>query len=720
MTTNRFKGYAPLTTLALVSLVVQIPFLNRGISFYDEGSILAIADGLRHGEALYRDRVTLLPPLTYELMRVLFDLFGPSLLVGRILQAIVFTLCTLLVHAILRDFVAPRWAVFGALAFLPVKALAFPFWTVVNYSQIAMLFWLAAVLALLRFLPAHRLRWLAAAGCGVGLTLITKQNLGVFLGVTLAAVVAVDALRDGEQFVRRLITRAAVMLGGALPPLALVVLVYARRGTLVDLIDRVVVGLLYVRQLPIVSVPWIYGSGDFGSVVLTYFPAAMFHLAFEHHFPVLMAPVFLLLGFAVKAVYFAPLLALAAGFVLLWRGLRARRSRAEWSALVLIVVFAATAYASMLYRADWTHLMNVLPPLLILCVVMLERCAAHVRWGIRAAIGAGALWLAFGIMATAAVFVAYQVPVDTPRGRLFVPFFEADSTRRLLAYLDDQPREARIVFLRSEPLFYFLSGRRIPILFDLVMPALLSPGDDARISGELAAVDQVIYNPKVLNSLPNPITEYAPETARTLSSNFHLTQVISPTALALKPWRAPAPSDVTVVDLWDNFGDLRLEWRSAPQLAPQPADPPHRAERISWMMYRVVASIVYERDVWSCFAVSHTVRSGEAIATTPMLDPLTWAPTPGDPGFKPETTGAAFEIAIGEPSTAGETVYTGERALGTPPEPIRVPLDAFAGRQVEIRFCAAAAPGSRPGPVYAPAGWAEPRIVRAAHDDAPR
>lgn len=717
MTTMRSKGYAPLASLAVISLAVQIPFLNRGISFYDEGSILAIADGLRHGEALYRDRVTLLPPLTYELMRVLFDLFGPSLLIGRILQAIVFTLCTLLVYAILRDLVAPRWAVFGALAFLPVKAMAFPFWTVVNYSQIAMLFCLAAVLALLRFLPAHRLGWLAAAGCGVGLTLITKQNLGAFLGATLAGVVALDALRDGRQFVRRLITRAAVMLGGTLPPLALVGLVYAVRGTLGDLVDRVVVGLLYVRQLPIVPVPWAFGSRDLGSIILTYFPAPVFHLSFEHRIAILWAPVFLGIGHAVKLVYFAPVLALAAGLFSIWRGFRARRPRAEWTGLVLIVAFAATAYASMLYRADWIHLMNVFPPLLVVCVVMLARWTANIPWRERTAVGIWALWLAAGAALTVAVFVAYAVPVDTARGRLLVPTFEADETRRVLTYLEAQPQGERIVFLRSEPLFYFLSDRRIPILFDLVMPALLSPGDDERISSELTAVDQVIYNPKIFNSLPNPITEYAPHTAWTVSTNFHLTQVISPTALVLKPWQAPVPADVTVVDLWDTFSDLRLEWRSDAQLAPQPADLPHRAERTSWMVYRVVASIAREPNVWSCFAVSHMVGSGEAIATTPMLDPLTWAPTPGDPGFKPETTGAAFEIAIGQPSTAGETIYTGERALGTPPEPIRVPLDAFAGRQVEIRFCAAAAPDSRPGPVYAPAGWAEPRIVRAAHNE---
>ena len=164
--------------LALVAILVQIPFLERGISFYDEGSILAIADGLRSGETLYHDRVTTIAPLTFELMGALFGLFGPSFLVGRLLLALVFALCAVLVHQILREFVSARWALCGALSFLVLKWVAFPYWTEVNYAQLAMLFVLASVWMLLRFLPAHSLAWLAAAGFCVGLTLVTKQNIG--------------------------------------------------------------------------------------------------------------------------------------------------------------------------------------------------------------------------------------------------------------------------------------------------------------------------------------------------------------------------------------------------------------------------------------------------------------------------------------------------------------------------------------------------------------
>ncbi len=148
--------------LAVLSTALQVPFLRRGISFYDEGSILAIADALHRGELLYRDRATPTAPLTYELMGVLFDLFGPHLLVGRILQAVVFVLCVLAVYAILRHFMGVRAACLGALALLPLKTLAFPFWTVVNYSQVAMLFWLATTAALLQYLRL----WPLALGDG--------------------------------------------------------------------------------------------------------------------------------------------------------------------------------------------------------------------------------------------------------------------------------------------------------------------------------------------------------------------------------------------------------------------------------------------------------------------------------------------------------------------------------------------------------------------------
>ena len=150
------------------TLVVQIPLLNRGFSPLDEGSLLAIARSLSEGEVLYRDRYTFIGPLGYEWMRLLMDAFGSSLLVGRIFQALVFTLTALVVYRILREFCSVGWSSLGAIACLPLKLLAFPLWTVPNYSQLAMLTSLVAVCAGLRFFATQGGAWLAACGVAIG------------------------------------------------------------------------------------------------------------------------------------------------------------------------------------------------------------------------------------------------------------------------------------------------------------------------------------------------------------------------------------------------------------------------------------------------------------------------------------------------------------------------------------------------------------------------
>ena len=79
---------AALVALGLLSVGLQLPFLARGISRLDEGSILTIAQALGEGSVLYRDHATFVGPVIYELMALLLE-HGGGLLVGRLLQALV-------------------------------------------------------------------------------------------------------------------------------------------------------------------------------------------------------------------------------------------------------------------------------------------------------------------------------------------------------------------------------------------------------------------------------------------------------------------------------------------------------------------------------------------------------------------------------------------------------------------------------------------------------
>ncbi|MCZ6785367.1 MAG: glycosyltransferase family 39 protein [Proteobacteria bacterium] len=675
--------------LAAFCFLVQIPFLRRGISPLDEGSMLAIADALYQGEALYRDRVTQLGPVSYELLAALFHLFGPSVLVGRIVQALVLCGSVVLVYVMLRDLLGWRWALGGAALVLAVKTLGFPYWTLYNYAPIGLLFCLAAAAAVMRFLPEHRLGWLALGGIGIGVAFVTKQNLGALLGFATAITVFADWLRDGDRAIPALTGRAAVLAAGTLGPILVVIGAYGAGGTLGDLVEWTVVGLMHMGQPYQIPFPgltaWWSQPESIGEIAFTYFPAPLLLLSWQGGLDMSSRAVVLLLEIFVKATYFLPLFLVAGGVVSLWRGDGSSLPRAAWSQQLLLILAGAACYGSVLARGrtDWVHLMTVQPALVLLCVAVVGQWARSVRWRSALSLWVGGIWLAAGLAIGAAIFAVYRVPVESPRGDLLASPTTARNSNRLLRYLDTRPPDERILILRAQPIHYFLSGRRIPGRFDLLMPGVIGPPEnDALIAESLSDVDRVIYDPKPFPTIPVPITEYAPLTSETLASRFQIDEIVSEKAFVLK--RADTgPPETVAVDIWRDFDRFSKS---------------RRAQRDSWMVYRILAADLESGGEPVCVTVPHAVAPGDWIATTPItLPPPFWGG-----GNAPA---ARFRVDLRD-GTRAETLYEASVTVDPPGERLRIPLSSVAGRQVEIDFCISA--------LHAPvrAGWARPRIVR--------
>jgi arylsulfatase A-like enzyme len=363
---------------------------------------------------------------------------------------------------------------------------------------------------------------------------------------------------------------------------------------------------------------------------------------------------------------------------------------------VLIATFAATAYWSIAYRADFTHLLSVAPPLLILCVAILHRLLSGSRLGIGCSLLAAGAWLVAGLLATLCVFAAWDTPVDTPRGRLVVTEREARSATQLLRYLDAQPRGERILIAPMDPLYYFLSDRLIPSRFDLLFPAYFRPGDDERLARSLSDVDQVVYNPTVIPTVPSPLTAFAPNTAAELVNRFRIVELLDPKAYVMRP-REGTRADEIVADIWRDFAPI----------------PSRRGEeedrRTSWMMYRVITTTVAPEEPSACFRVAHEAEPGQSISVLPMLHPAAWKP-PWPNAF---ASGAHFEIRVSGPSPAPRVVFSEEREA-EPPSEVLIALAPFAGRRIEIEFCASRTDRQSGWPFRVRAGWGEPRIVRRA------
>ena len=100
------------------------------------------------------------------------------------------------------------------IAFMAIKSHAFPFWTLINYSQLAMLLTLWVIVSLQRFFETERTLPLLLAGMGIGLTVITKQNQAGFLALASSLAILTHAWMTRCGWAG-LIRRGAIGVGGS-------------------------------------------------------------------------------------------------------------------------------------------------------------------------------------------------------------------------------------------------------------------------------------------------------------------------------------------------------------------------------------------------------------------------------------------------------------------------------------------------------------------------
>lgn len=695
---------APGVSAALfaAACIFQFFFLERGVSLDGEGSIFAIGESLSRGETLYRDRVTTAAPLVYELVAALFRIFEPHILVGRVVVVFAFASATVLVHRILLRFASPAAAAAGALALWPIKPLGFPLWNVLDAAQIALLFQLAAVWASIRWFHERTRTWLALAGLLVGLTLVAKWECGVH--ITLAATVATsfDWIIHRPRHAPELIRTLAILFAASAVPVAAMAMFYAAHGAGGEFIWRAALSPFAAPGVYPVSLPglcaWSQHADDLVEV-FAYFPAILIDLArmgrVDFHDPSQLVS----WEMAIKAAYYVPFVAMV-GVCLMAIARRAACSQARRSAAVMVAVCAVIAYLATA-RADWIHLMrNYVVIVLPLLVAVASWSDGDVRWRRALACLAWLGWMAFGVAATYAIGTVYTDPVHSLRGRILDAPHRAGELIRVLDYLAEESPESRVLFAPHIPLYYFLTGRSIPVPNDLILPGMVGGDeDDRRLADDTAAVDLVVYDPRVSHAVPARLYSFAPRTAAVLASRFAAEAEISNAAIALRKLGTPSPQ--VVVDLWSAPESGATEpLREAPAWAGDRATSAPAVMRDHWMVYRVVSLRLAERGGEQCFARRHCVAAGEALAALPITHPVGWGPS----------SGVSVQFAIrARAGSEVATLFSDGRISGDAPGEIRVPLAAHAGHCVDLEFCATAL---EDGLALGVAGWAEPRIVR--------
>jgi hypothetical protein len=202
--------------------------LRSGAGEYGGGYILV------HGSMPFRDYFATSPPLNQFKSGILLSIFGENLIVSRTAGLVERSLIALLLYLWLLRLCRPAYAALAAFATLVISTADFTD-PVASYNHDSIFFALIsgylASFVLNRNRSIRSIVWIGlAAGVAAGLSLLTKQTIG--LGATVAVPVVVAAIVWRLQTFRRAITWLLAFAGGAAIPVGALLVWLARLGAL--------------------------------------------------------------------------------------------------------------------------------------------------------------------------------------------------------------------------------------------------------------------------------------------------------------------------------------------------------------------------------------------------------------------------------------------------------------------------------------------------------
>lgn len=334
-------------------------FSRLGWFMQDEGVLYYHYHRVYQGQVPYRDFFTGYPPMMYYLHAALFWMFGVSIPAVRLVMAALHSATAVMLYLTTRRFAPPTLAVIPAVLFLTLQPgdiavmvfhnSPYPSWYAVFFSVFG--FW-----TVLRWVESQRTGsrnlWLLATGALGGLTLLSKQNAGIFFLWGISGFLCSHPEpplrhREAEPLLPRMLRSAYLLLIplatlllvknflGPVPVLLFVlpVFVLAASGMVSRFSARATVILLIrlawvAAGTAVVTLPWlVYGSMQMG---LAAFLRGMF-----------------MVGADVDRTLYVPLpqpeaasIALMALLAFWWVSPASRR---RWIALAMLGVIAALA-----------------------------------------------------------------------------------------------------------------------------------------------------------------------------------------------------------------------------------------------------------------------------------------------------------------------------------------------------------------------------------------
>ncbi len=653
----------------------------------EEGIALHAAQRMNAGEHLYRDIAHFTGPFPFELLAVLFRIFGESIWAGRIALALMSGASCAATFALARGAKAGWFAHAAAAcaAFSPI--LLFPLLSLYFYTTISLHLTVLATFATWRGTESKG--WAVAAGVLIAFVALTKQNLGITLAPALLFGVGL-----GSAPSERLRNASALILGGVVVAV-LTLATYGLRGDLGVLIHSLVIMPLSLGDSFTSGFPNLWPPGDLSPAIQPNVRYYIPHLYNILHGTSGKVPASLIA--LTQLLYALPFLALAATLARRFRG---SLPAALWIHGIAVLVMIGNLFP----RTDWGHLVFVIP----CAATQLLMTLGGLRLPGRRFIAAGvliALTLGSGMTVRALYGLAEEIDFG-PRVPLFAvsEAVKNDGLPRAIALIRKHTEPGEPIFVpRSEPLVYFATDTRNPTPYSGVIPGFHEEQERAIIDG----LEDVRFI--VMSEIDQPLFLYYSDELPAVQHYFERHFQVREEYLGGKSsWilvyeRGPdrGPTAIDLIDerasarAWtlDDDGSELESTRSLPKLGtihnrrPLPVDLGSRGGGVDFEI-RVPEAAHFQSDVGLARVREHSGMHRHPPATRLEV----WV-----------REAAQFERIASFPVLQ-------RQGKGRRWTPVEVDLSSFAGREITLRLALAS---NRPLQKNRLTWWGSPRIVQA-------
>jgi hypothetical protein len=518
-----------LLVVACVSLYWVSRFYDRGMSVIDEGFVAALSMRIVNGEIPYKDFFTLLIPGVFLLHAGLYELFGPTLWIGRCVLLVVSTGIPVLVYLIARHRLHALPSALAAGLSLIWGPHALEHINHANYNWLASFCGLTALWLTNRWVRAYQNNHgcphhssLFCIGLALGLSIFFKQTIGGYAFIAIALFVLFYA-RGGDRW------RAWALMGS---------------------------GALLVHVPVLAWIGWHGALPDMWRHILL-IPLSDFSKGGAHPYPSMWPiwPGFPAVNLDVSTTFLA-LMPWCYAAVALWWFIDLFRARAttdidqqgERAQEALILLYSGFAFLGNFPRADYGHLLYNMSAGYVVLMVLASRLYAMLN-------RAAGVKVALGTMVLLAVFLArplveqgIRTPLWTlgirdtawphPRSGIKISAHDAQVFSLVVGEIERIKKTgARIFVLPSAPLLSFLADVPNPTRYDVLMRGNYEPGTMQELQALLGqgVVEWVVWRHSRMDNLV--LADYEPEFAAFLRLNYHSEQRID--AYEFLKMRAP-------------------------------------------------------------------------------------------------------------------------------------------------------------------------------------